>query len=369
MTDLSRLQLQRCVLCAHHRGNAQLAGHYGGVARASAAVGDDRRCGLHHRLPVRGGDVGDQDLARDEVREVRRGADEPGLAGRDLLAHRPTHRGDLAATSQGVRLQHGRLALRRDGLGSGLDDVELAVDPVLGPLDVHGSPVVVLDREGAARELEHVLVAQAVVDAIVLGRRNIARGLLVPVLGEDHLDRLVADGTAQDGTVPLAIGGLVHVKLVGVHRALDHVLAEPVGTGDEHDVGEAGLRVQGERHPGGRQVRAHHLHHADREGDVEVVDALFDPVVDGPVGEQAGKASTAGVEQALVPAHVEKGLLLAGEARGGQVLRRGRAPHGEADLVAVLIEQHLAAGQDLTGHRLGEPGGVDDRPGVLAPSP
>ena len=89
------------------------------------------------------------------------------------------------------------------------------------------------------------------------------------------------------------------VELVGVDRALDDVLAEPVGAGDEHDVAKARLGVEGEHHARGGEVRADHLHDPDRERDLEVVEALVDAVVDGAVGEQAGEAAPAGVEQAL----------------------------------------------------------------------
>ena len=36
-------------------------------------------------------------------------------------------------------------------------------------------------------------------------------------------------------------------------------------------------------------IEAHHLHHADRQGDGEMVEALIDPVVNGTIGKQARK--------------------------------------------------------------------------------
>ena len=53
-------------------------------------------------------------------------------------------------------------------------------------------------------------------------------------------------------------------------------------------------------------------------------------VADRAVGEERGVAAAAGVEQVALAAHVEEGLLLAGEARLGQVLRGGAAAHRDA---------------------------------------
>ena len=83
--------------------------------------------------------------------------------------------------------------------------------------------------------------------------------------------------------------------------------------------------------PGGGQVRAHHALHADRQGDLEVVEALVDAIGDRPVGEQRGEAALAGVEQDLAALDVQIRFLLAGEAGVGQVLGRGAAAHGDVD--------------------------------------
>ena len=73
-------------LGADHGGNAQLAGDDGGVAGAAAAVGDDGRRRLHHRLPVGRGGVGDQHLAGAEGCELVGVGHHPHRAGGDAPA-------------------------------------------------------------------------------------------------------------------------------------------------------------------------------------------------------------------------------------------------------------------------------------------
>ena len=62
---------------------------------------------------------------------------------------------------------------------------------------------------------------------------------------------------------------------------------------------------------------------------------------------------------------VEVRVLLAGEARGRQILGGRRAPHGQADLLAVLVLKRAVAIQNLAGQVVGEPGAVDDLPDAL----
>ena len=76
---------------------------------------------------------------------------------------------------------------------------------------------------------------------------------------------LRAERAAQHGAMAGAESRLVDVELVGIDRALHDVLAEPVDAGDEHDVAEAGFGIEREDDAAGGAIRAHHLHHADRE--------------------------------------------------------------------------------------------------------
>ena len=76
-----------------------------------------------------------------------------------------------------------------------------------------------------------------------------------------HLDAFAAQVAFDDGPVARGQGGLEDIELVRIHGALDHVLAQAVGGGDEDHVAEAGLGVQGEHDPGSAPVRAGHLLH------------------------------------------------------------------------------------------------------------
>ena len=255
--------------------------------------------------------------------------------------------------------------LRGDRLGAGLDDVELSVDPVLGPLHVHRPAVVLLDRTRVAGEFQNVLVGEAEASAVGLRGGDVSRRVLRLALDEDHLHRLVAEEAAQHRAVAGEIGRLVDVELVRVDGALNHVLAEAVGARHEDGVAKARLGVDGEHHTRRGDIGAHHLHHADRQRDLEVVEALVDSVVNGAIGEEAGEATAARVEQALLALDVEIRILLAGEARRRQVLRSCGAAHGETDLLAVLLLKGAVGTQNLGGQIVGQPRAVDDLSGAF----
>ena len=140
----------------------------------------------------------------------------------------------------------------------------------------------------------------------------------------------------QNRAIAGAEGRLVDVELVWIDGALHDILAEPIDAGDEHHVAETRLGVEREHDAARGAVGAHHLHHADREADLEVIEAVVDPIGDRAVGEDRGEAAAAGLEQCIGAAHVEEAFVLAGEARRGQILRRRGAAHGDGDVRAVV---------------------------------
>jgi hypothetical protein len=95
----------------------------------------------------------------------------------------------------------------------------------------------------------------------------------------------------------------VDVELVRVDLALHDVLAESIGPGDEDHVSEAGLRIEGEDDAACRQVRADHLHHPDRESDLEVIEAVIDAINDSAIGDR-GEAAPARLKQGGFAAHI-----------------------------------------------------------------
>ena len=330
------------------------------MAGAPAAVGHDRGGGLHDRLPVRRGRVGDQYIAGPEVRQTPEVVHPFRHARGDLLTDRPALGQYLASALEHIGLQRRRAALGGHRLRAGLDDVELPVETVFGPLHVHRSLVVLLDGACIAGQLENVLIGEAEASTVGLRRRDVAGRVLRLTLDEDHLHRLVPDQAAQHGAVAGQVSRLVDVELIGVDGALNHVLAKAVGACHEDDVVEARLGVDGEHHTRRGKVGAHHLHHADRQRDLEMVEALVDAIVDGSVGEQAGETTAARVEETLRALDVEIGVLLAGEARRRQVLGGRRASHSETDLLAVLVLKQAVGVHDLGDQVFGKPGAVDD---------
>src|SRR5690606_10888290 len=128
--------------------NAEFARDDGGVAGTAAAVGDDGRSALHHRFPVGVGHVGDQHVAGlylvhfVEVMYEAHGADA------DLLADGAALGQYRAVALELVAHLDLALGLALHGLGTGLQDVELAVGAVAAPFDVHRAAIVLFDGHG-----------------------------------------------------------------------------------------------------------------------------------------------------------------------------------------------------------------------------
>ena len=138
------------------------------------------------------------------------------------------------------------------------------------------------------------------------------------------------------------------VELVRIDAALDDVLAEAVGAGDEHDVAEAGFGVEGEdrRRSRRRSERTIFMTPTD-SADLEVIEAVVDAIDDRAVGEDRGEAVAAGLESLLGTADVQEALVLTGEARGRQILGGRRAAHRDGDPRripprAALVLRHAA---------------------------
>ena len=166
-----------------------------------------------------------------------------------------------------------------------------------------------------------------------------AHPLAAAGFGVDHLDRFLSEVLAQDAAQPRAQPRLVHVELIGIDRALHDRLAEPVGGGDEHHVAEPRIGVEREHDTRGTQIAAHHVLHADGQGDGVMIEVVVHAVGDRAVVEQGGIDLVHGGEQMLLAAHVEKSLLLAGKGGLGQIFGGGRRAHRDGELLAMA---HLA---------------------------
>ena len=118
-------------------GNAQFTGDDGGVAGASAAVGDDGGGDFHHRFPVRVGHVGDQHVAGLDHGHLICAGHQPHRAVGHAGSHGLALAQHLTAPLQLEGFLHGAVGLY--GLGPGLDDEQIAGNAVQGPFDVHGA--------------------------------------------------------------------------------------------------------------------------------------------------------------------------------------------------------------------------------------
>src|SRR5690606_130724 len=76
-----------------------------------------------------------------------------------------------------IGFQCGLRELRLDGFGPRLHDEQLAGAALAGPLDVHRTAVMPLDRARPARKRQNLTIVQYEVLAFGSGSRNIARRL------------------------------------------------------------------------------------------------------------------------------------------------------------------------------------------------
>ena len=235
----------------------------------------------------------------------------------------------MALPLQGIaHLLIGSRLLRLHRLGPRLQDEELSISAIEAPFDVHGPLVVALDDHGVLGQIDHLLTAERIAIAILhadIHRLNsLARGTALFIRGEDHLDKLAANLATDHRHLAGLEHGLVHIKLIGVHCALHHGLAQAVGARDEDHLVKARLRVECEHHAGSTKVGSHHALNASREGNIGMGKTLVNPVADGPIVVERGKDMFDLVEHILDAHHIQEGFLLARKGGVRQVFSRGR---------------------------------------------
>ena len=326
---LSVPQARGGVAATDYRGDAELARDDRRVAGAAAPVRHDGGRQLHDRLPVRVGHVGDQHVAWLDLRHLGGIRHHAHRAAADLVADRAAARQNAGAALEGVALFKVALA-RLHRLRPRLEDIQLAVGAVLGPLDVHRPSIVPLDGKRIARELQHFGVRERESRALLRAHFHHARR--AARLGQSckqHFFQLRAQSAPHDGRPALLQHRLVDVELVRIDRALDDHFAQAIRSGDEYHVPEAGFRVQGEHHPARTQIAAHHLLHGSRERHAAVVKAVMGTVGNGALVVERGIDPPDGLEDVVDAADVQKRLLLASERGFGQILRCSRGTHGK----------------------------------------
>ena len=318
---------------ADHGRNAQLARNDGGVAGAPAAVGHDGRSALHDRLPIGVGHIGHEHVAGLHRVHLADVVDDAHRAGADFLPNGTAFDQHGGAALELVAVFHRVGGLAFDGLRARLQDVQLAVDAVLAPFDVHGPAVMVFNHQRVAGELLNVGVGQRVAVAQLGGHvggfdQLGASGLFLQA-GELHLQQLGAQAAADHRALARTQHGFVHVKLVRVDGALHHGFAQTVARGNKHHVRKTRFGVDGEHDTGRTQVRAHHALDTGAQSHMLVGKALVHAVADGAVVVERGKYFADLVQHVFNAQHVQKRFLLTGERGVGQVFGRGRRAHGK----------------------------------------
>ena len=249
-------------------------------------------------------------------------------AGTDLLPDgTPFHQhGALALEFVAVFGLAGALAL--DRFRAGLQDVQLAVQPVFAPLDIHGAPIVFFDHQRIGSQFFDIRIAQRITVAHFgrhiggfnqLSLQRAVRRFFIG-RGELHLNEFGAQAATNQRPLAQTQHGLVHVKLVRVHGALNHGFAQTIAGGDEHHVFKAGFGINGEHHARGTQVRAHHALNTGAQGHMLMRKAFVHPIADGAVVVKRRKDLPDLVQDGLDANHVQERLLLACKRRIGQIL-------------------------------------------------
>ncbi len=311
-------------------GDAQFARDDGGVAGAAAAIGDDGGSPFHHRLPVRVGHVGDQHVARLHLVHLGGAGDDTHAAGADLLADGAAFDQHVAALLQTVFLGATVACIGLHRFGTRLQDVELAVDAVLAPFDVHRTAVMFFNGDSVTRKLQHIFVAEREALLIGNGYRFDARGASGGTLFVEHHALLFgAQAAADDGGETGSQLRLVHIELVRIDGALHHHLAQTERGSDEHRIAEAGFGIQREQHAGRAQIGTHHALHTGRQGHVGVREILVHAVRDRAVVIQRCEHFADRMQDVVDALDVQESLLLAGERRIRQVFCGGRGAHRE----------------------------------------
>ena len=367
--DRSGLESLEAIFGADDCGNSHLPRDDGRVTGPAAAIRDDAGGFLHDRLPVRSGRVRDKDFAGLKRRKPAFVRHDPYFAGRDPFS-------DCAAGDDRFRFSAKRKglhgidrALRRDSLGSRLHNIELPIDAVLGPFDVHGgrmtvqTRIVILDGECILREQERFRVRDAEPFTVCFRHRPFLGGRMRAAVGKSELELFLSQRMAQNRASSARESRLVNVELVGVHASLDDVLADPIAARDENDIAKARFRIEREDHTACRKVRSDHLHHSDGQSDFEVIEFVVVAIDDRAVREQGGEAAPAGFEHRVRAAYIDETLMLTGETGVGQIFRDGRAANGDRYVRTVFVLKIAVGLADLVAQFMRSGSAMDDASG------
>jgi hypothetical protein len=218
---------------------------------------------------------------------------------------------DLAGPAHAVKLREGT-----PGVGERRAPLERRRE-LAAPLDVLRLAVVRLDalaerrQPGDARSVEHpcstLRLRHGLAPRAAFGQRPDGERLVADV----HLEQLAARSVDP---IQIGVDEAAHERLTEPESRVDRQRGAPPahGIGGEQDARRFGLH-----HP------LHH--HCELHRTVPVAAARS--IQHRPIGEQRHPAAPHRIEQRVATAHVEKGVLLPGEARARQIFGGGAGAH------------------------------------------
>ena len=278
----------------------------------TATVGDNRRCFLHDRFPVRIGHVGNQYVAWFDTVHFADVLDDFDRTRANAVTDSTTFSNNFTLRMQRITLHH--LATRTHGFRARLHNEQLAGMTVFRPFDIHRTTVVLLDLHRLLGQFLHFFVSQGENVALFL-RHIFDRYLLTVFLGRrvDHADFFRTHGATNDSRTVSRQRRFMHVEFIRVNGPLHDHLAQAPCRGDKHHLIETGFGIDGEHDAGRREVRTHHPLHTRRERYATMVITLVDTIRDRAVVKQRSKYVFDGNQHGIKSLDVEEGFLLTGK--------------------------------------------------------
>ena len=313
------------------------------MAGASAAVGNDGGSTFHHRLPIRVGHIGYKHIAGFDGIHLRcifyqtySALPHPLADGAPLAQH-------VFLTVDGVAAQTAAAVfLRFHGFGTGLQDIEFAVDAVATPFDVHRAAVVFFNRQRVLCQLGNFFVGNGEAVAVFFGHIDVHHGFTgFGFVGENHFDLFRTHSFAQNRGFTRFQRGFEHIEFVGVNRALNDVFAQAVGRSNENDLVVTGFGVESEHHAGCAAVGTDHTLHTCRQRHHVVRKAFMNAVRNGAVVVQGGKHMVHGFFYIIQAVDIQESFLLACKRCVGQVFCGGRRTHRYGNVRTTRIGHHF----------------------------
>ena len=227
---LAIVQQLRGITTTDYRRDTQLTGNDRRVAGTTTTIGHNSGGPLHYRFPVRVGHVGNQHVAGLNTIHFIDAGDNLHRATADLVADTAAFNQHLAGFFQQIALHHVGRGTTLDGFRAGLNDVDLAVVAVFGPLDIHRALVMLFNNHGLLGQLLHFRISNGETVTLVVVNLHGFHKLTFAWLGMvNHLDRFAAQVAAQYRRAAGFEGRLMYVELVRVNCALHYRLAQTIG--------------------------------------------------------------------------------------------------------------------------------------------